>query len=87
MMFDDNIVRILQSFCKCFAMIDFTSSLRTKKFILYDVVNTKWFGPNIYILYISVISLSHLSSKFFLRLRSVLLHRFKKHMRRRIHVI
>jgi len=38
MMIDDIVIRIVQSLCKCFAMIDFTSSLSTKKFISYDVV-------------------------------------------------
>jgi hypothetical protein len=32
------IVRILKSLCKCFEMINFTSSFRTKKSMLYDVL-------------------------------------------------
>ena len=28
--------------CKCFEMINFTSSLRSKKFMLYDVLKYKW---------------------------------------------
>ena len=47
-------------------MIDFASSLRSKKLILYEVVKI-WSGLvlNIYIYYISVMSLSRLWSKFF----------------------
>ena len=46
-------------------MIDFTSSLRSKKFILYEVVEI-WsgIGLKIYILYISIMSLRRLWTKF-----------------------
>jgi hypothetical protein len=55
------ILLILQSLVKCFVMIEFTSSLRSKKFKLYEVVKiSSDSGLNIYILYISVMSLSHL---------------------------
>ena len=57
-----------KSEAKCVAIINFTSSCRAKKFKLYDVLKySSDVLNNIYITYISVNSLSHLWSNFFLK--------------------
>ncbi len=67
--FFDNNVRIFKSDAKCSEMINFTSSFRAKKSILYDVLkySSNTALQNIYIIYISVKSLSCFRSDFFLK--------------------